>query len=525
MFANLRAGSGERERFKQDLSADLAAATALPSPRFDIKSLSPGSVIVDVEIMPAQTPHAAGSGLEPAAIARDLVKQAAEASSKLRTGKLTSAVKHVAVFGTVRSAPPPRQQAVVDKDAHELLSKMKQALEDSSREKAATKKLTDKIEADLTNHVQAANHELNAAQNEIQRLNKEIAQLEETLHQERAEKRNIARALSEKGGEIKLMMVDMDSLKTENEMLKNLNKSLDSNLRACKQELENAAKVVKAARSASLEARSLDTSTSEAHRKLNDQNAELFKAYDKIRLLESKLSDVSTSEEQVGRLHDQVEDLRKQWQLTHEREYAEFQQQLQRKEQRNQELQMEIDAMNLKIKTLSPRVQSSNSAPESQKSSAALDKPSSVGLDKASSAALDKAYDKSELDKPYIPKLAVDKTSSASPTTGPDSRPSPRSPEPILSPNGSVRGVIGMKISNTTHQVLSVTELMDEHGKIVNDAVALGDELVAIDKIPVATMPVTYMIYIYAYTNVFAYRIIAYRLRTFSNIHVGNIVC
>jgi len=443
---------------------------------------------------------AAGHGPSPSTIAREISKQSAEASSKLRTGKLTSAVKNVAVFGTVRSAPPPRQQGVVDKDAHELLSKMKQALEDSSREKAATKKLTDKIEADLTNHVQAANSELNAAQNEIRRLSMEIAQLEETLHQERAEKRNIARALSEKGGEIKLMMVDMDSLKTENEMLKNLNKSLDSNLRACKQELENAAKVVKAARSASasasasLDARSLDTSTSDAHRKLNDQNAELFKAYDKIRLLESKLSDVSTSEEQVGRLHDQVEDLRKQWQLTHEREYAEFQQQLQRKEQRNQELQMEIDAMNLKIKTLSPRVQSSNNAPESQKSSAALDKPSS--------AALDKAYDKSELDRPYILKLPVDKTSSAAPTTGPDTRPSPTSPE---SANGSVRGVIGMKISNTTHQVLSVTELMDEHGKIVNDAVALGDELVAIDKIPVATMPVTYMIYIYAHTNVFAY--------------------
>jgi hypothetical protein len=144
MFANLRAGSGERERFKQDLSADLAAATALPSPRFDIKSLSPGSVIVDVEIMPAQTPHAAGSGLEPAAIARDLVKQAAEASSKLRTGKLTSAVKHVAVFGTVRSAPPPRQQGVVDKDTLDEVQKevddLKQTLAEALKDKEDLKK-------------------------------------------------------------------------------------------------------------------------------------------------------------------------------------------------------------------------------------------------------------------------------------------------------------------------------------------------------------------------------------------------
>jgi len=140
MFENLRAGSGERERFKQDLSADLAAATALPSPRFEIKSLNAGSVIVDVEIMP----DAAGGGLEPAAIARDLVKQAAEASSKLRTGKLTSAVKHVAVFGTVRSAPPPRQQAVVDKDALDEVQKevddLKQTLAEALKDKEDLKK-------------------------------------------------------------------------------------------------------------------------------------------------------------------------------------------------------------------------------------------------------------------------------------------------------------------------------------------------------------------------------------------------
>ena len=140
MFENLRAGSGDRERFKQDLSADLAAATDLPSPRFDIKSLSPGSVIVDVEIMP----DTAGGGLEPAVIARDLVKQAAEASSKLRTGKLTSAVKHVVVFGTVRSAPPPRQKAVVDKDALDEVQKevddLKQTLAQALKDKEDLKK-------------------------------------------------------------------------------------------------------------------------------------------------------------------------------------------------------------------------------------------------------------------------------------------------------------------------------------------------------------------------------------------------
>lgn len=52
-----------------------------------------------------------------------------------------------------------------------------------------------------------------------------------------------------------------------------------------------------------------------------------------------------------------------------------------------------------------------------------------------------------------------------------------------------------MKISNTPpHHVLSVSELMDETGAIVNDAVGLGDELTAIDKVPVRSMPVGHVV-------------------------------
>jgi C-terminal processing protease CtpA/Prc len=52
-----------------------------------------------------------------------------------------------------------------------------------------------------------------------------------------------------------------------------------------------------------------------------------------------------------------------------------------------------------------------------------------------------------------------------------------------------------MKISNTPpHHVLSVTELMDETGTIVNDAVGLGDELTAIDRVPVRSMPVGHVV-------------------------------
>ena len=166
--------------------------------------------------------------------------------------------------------------------------------------------------------------------------------------------------------------------------------------------------------------------------------------------------------DQVARLQQQVEDLRKHWQMTHEKEHAEYQAQLLRKEQRNQELQMEIEGMKARQATMSPP---NNSQIEPKPSAGAP-----------------------------VPPLAMNRVQSqrsAPPPPRPLSgRHSAGSAEAMMSP-GSTRGVIGMKISNTPpHHVLSVTELMNETGAIVNEAVGLGDELTAIEKVPVRSMPV-----------------------------------
>jgi len=72
--------------------------------------------------------------------------------------------------------------------------------------------------------------------------------------------------------------------------------------------------------------------------------------------------------------------------------------------------------------------------------------------------------------------------------------PTPTSASPAAMDSGSPRaprGVIGMKIENQApHKVMSVTELMDEKGAIVNEKVNLGDVLVEINGVPVSSMPV-----------------------------------
>ena len=93
-------GSEERESFKRNAAIELAAAASdLPSSSFHIRSVSRGSVILDVEITPEL------SGPEPSLIAADLEIQAGNPSSKLRSGKITGTVKDIAIFGSVRKAP------------------------------------------------------------------------------------------------------------------------------------------------------------------------------------------------------------------------------------------------------------------------------------------------------------------------------------------------------------------------------------------------------------------------------------
>ena len=93
--------SSKREAFKRDVADDLAKASDLPAENFKITRLSPGSVIVDIDIMPDPL----GIACAPSAIARDLEKQAADPNSPLRLGKLTRQTKGIQVLYPQRCYP------------------------------------------------------------------------------------------------------------------------------------------------------------------------------------------------------------------------------------------------------------------------------------------------------------------------------------------------------------------------------------------------------------------------------------
>jgi hypothetical protein len=65
-------GSDLRSTFEKDLCQDLASATGLPSSSFALRKLSPGSVIVDLEIRP----NIGENCPDPFAAAGDLAEQA-----------------------------------------------------------------------------------------------------------------------------------------------------------------------------------------------------------------------------------------------------------------------------------------------------------------------------------------------------------------------------------------------------------------------------------------------------------------
>jgi hypothetical protein len=95
-------GSDKREKFKRDVAEDLASASGLPPANFRIKDVSPGSIILDMEVMP--DPLAPGAHL---LAAKDLAEQAADPSSMLRSGNITSHATGVEVIPPKSAEPPP----------------------------------------------------------------------------------------------------------------------------------------------------------------------------------------------------------------------------------------------------------------------------------------------------------------------------------------------------------------------------------------------------------------------------------
>jgi hypothetical protein len=89
-----------RETFNCDVAQDLASASGLPPANFRIKDVSPGSIILDMQVMP--DPSAPGAHL---LAAKDLAEQAADPSSTLSSGKITSHATGVEVI-------PPTPRAI-----------------------------------------------------------------------------------------------------------------------------------------------------------------------------------------------------------------------------------------------------------------------------------------------------------------------------------------------------------------------------------------------------------------------------
>ncbi len=103
-------GLDKREKFKRDVAQDLASASGLPAANFRIKDVSniqnngriplDTSIILDMQVMP--DPLAPGTHL---LAVKDLAEQAADPSSMLRSGKITSHATGVEVI-------PPTRQAI-----------------------------------------------------------------------------------------------------------------------------------------------------------------------------------------------------------------------------------------------------------------------------------------------------------------------------------------------------------------------------------------------------------------------------
>ena len=92
--------SDARAAFANDLVEDLAHATSLPPTCFHIKTLSPGSVIADVDICP----DTSGNNSDPFAAADSLAQQANDQYSKLRTGKVMRSLEAIS-FPNLKPGP------------------------------------------------------------------------------------------------------------------------------------------------------------------------------------------------------------------------------------------------------------------------------------------------------------------------------------------------------------------------------------------------------------------------------------
>jgi len=92
-------GSQQRATFRHALVQDIANATRLAPANFAIKHMSPGSLIVDIQIRPDSC-----NTFDPEGVARHLQSQADDPQSPLRSGTITRFTESV----SLRLYSPPR---------------------------------------------------------------------------------------------------------------------------------------------------------------------------------------------------------------------------------------------------------------------------------------------------------------------------------------------------------------------------------------------------------------------------------
>jgi len=99
-------GTPQRAVFEKEIIADLAKASGQVPSMFCIRELSPGSIIVAVQVLP----HPSGVSIDPSLVVYSLEQQATDSASLLRAGKLTRRVTQLTVL---RTAAPVLEELVM----------------------------------------------------------------------------------------------------------------------------------------------------------------------------------------------------------------------------------------------------------------------------------------------------------------------------------------------------------------------------------------------------------------------------
>jgi hypothetical protein len=121
-------GSSERQVFVNQLVQDLANASEVAATRFDVKKMSPGSIVVDLDIVADPT----GKGPDSASVVHLLEEQAANPASLLRKGSVTCHTQRICVNGLSVPVGTPIDEQAFCSDVKQGLGKTPSAVENSS---------------------------------------------------------------------------------------------------------------------------------------------------------------------------------------------------------------------------------------------------------------------------------------------------------------------------------------------------------------------------------------------------------